>query len=195
MEEASELIMSVSLGDRNAVNKLLPLVYDELRAIAARRLQQERADHTLQATALVNEAYLRMADQTKVNWQGKAHFCAVAATMMRRILVDHARQKDAAKRQGASKQVAFESAYLPDLTPEPVDIVIVDDLLQQLATLNERHARVFELRCFGGMDVKQTASVMEVSEATVKNYWRYARAWLASQLNSDSTNPGQSPTP
>ncbi len=195
MEEASELIMSVSLGDRNAVNKLLPLVYDELRAIAARRLQQERADHTLQATALVNEAYLRMADQTKVNWQGKAHFCAVAATMMRRILVDHARQKDAAKRQGASKQVAFESAYLPDLTPEPVDIVIVDDLLQQLATLNERHARVFELRCFGGMDVKQTASVMEVSEATVKNDWRYARAWLASQLNSDSTNPGQSPTP
>ena len=185
MEQASELIMSVSLGDRNAVNKLLPLVYDELRAIAARRLQEERADHTLQATALVNEAYLRMADQTKVNWQGKAHFCAVAATMMRRILVDHARQKNAAKRQGASQQIAFECTHLPDLTPEPVDVVLVDDLLEQLASLNERHARVFELRCFGGMDVKQTASILKVSEATVKNDWRFARAWLASQLNPE----------
>ena len=120
VEQASELIMSVSLGDQNAVNKLLPLVYDELRAIAARRLQEERADHTLQATALVNEAYLRMADQTKVNWQGKAHFCAVAATMMRRILVDHARQKNAAKRQGRRNRLPLSVLIYRILRQNPL---------------------------------------------------------------------------
>lgn len=153
--------------------------------MAALRLQDERADHTLQPTALVNEAFLRLADQTRVNWQGKAHFCAVAATMMRRVLVDHARKRNAGKRHGNLQRVQYEETVLPDISGDPVDMVVVDDLLERLAELNARHARVFELRCFGGLDVKETATVLDVSIATVKNDWRFARAWLASQLNPD----------
>lgn len=150
--------------------------------MAAVRLQEERADHTLQPTALVNEAFLRLADQTQVNWQGKAHFCAMAATMMRRVLVDHARKRNAGKRHGNFQRVQYEETVLPDISADPVDMLIVDDLLERLAELNPRHARVFELRCFGGLDVKETATILDVSVATVKNDWRFARAWLASQL-------------
>jgi RNA polymerase sigma factor (TIGR02999 family) len=182
--QTTDLLLSISAGDRNAIHQLMPLVYDELRAIAASRLKHERADHTLQPTALVNEAFLRLADQTRVNWQGKAHFCAVAATMMRRILVDHARRKNAGKREAGGVQIPLQDTLLPSISPDPVDVVAVNDLMEQLAGVNPRQAQVFELRCFGGLDVKETAAVLEVSEATVKNDWRFARAWLASQLDS-----------
>jgi RNA polymerase sigma-70 factor, ECF subfamily len=185
LNETTKLILSAAHGDGVAVDDLLPIVYDELRAMAARRLQNERTDHTLQPTALVNEAFLRLADQTQVDWQGKAHFCAVAATMMRRVLLDHARKRAAVKRQGDLKRVPFEETLLPDISSKPVDIVMLNDLMARLAELNPRHARVFELRCFGGLNVKETAVVLDVSEATVKNDWRFARAWLASQLGPE----------
>ena len=178
MPQTTELLLSISSGNRNAIQQLMPLVYDELRAIAAKRLKQERSDHTLQPTALVNEA---------VDWQGKAHFCAVAATMMRRILVDHARRRNAVKREAGGHQVPLQDTLLPSMSPEPVDVVAVNDLMEQLAKVNPRQAQVFELRCFGGLDVKETAAVLDVSEATVKNDWRFARAWLASQLASEES--------
>jgi RNA polymerase sigma factor (TIGR02999 family) len=182
--QTTDLLLSISAGDRNAIHQLMPLVYDELREIAASRLKRERVDHTLQPTALVNEAFLRLADQTRVNWQGKAHFCAMAATMMRRILVDHARRKKADKRGAEGQRMPLRETLLPAMSSQPVDVVAVDDLMEQLAGVNPRQAQVFELRCFGGLDVKETAAVLEVSEATVKNDWRFARAWLASQLHS-----------
>ncbi len=184
MPQTTDLLLSISAGDRNAIHQLMPLVYDELREIAASRLKRERVDHTLQPTALVNEAFLRLADQTRVNWQGKAHFCATAATMMRRILVDHARRKKADKRGAEGQRMPLRETLLPAMSSQPVDVVAVDDLMEQLAGVNPRQAQVFELRCFGGLDVKETAAVLEVSEATVKNDWRFARAWLASQLHS-----------
>lgn len=182
MKPATSLLLSLTAGDRSSIDQLMPLVYEELRNIAARRLRQERTDHTLQPTALVNEAFLRMADQKDVDWQGKAHFCAVAANMMRRILVDHARQRNAQKRQGGRQQVSLQETLLPAVSSQPVDIVALDDLLDQLAAFNERQAKVFELRCFGGLEVTETAKVLDVSAATVKNDWRFARAWLASQM-------------
>ncbi|MCR9198030.1 MAG: sigma-70 family RNA polymerase sigma factor [Planctomycetaceae bacterium] len=185
MKPATSLLLSLTAGDRSSIDQLMPLVYEELRNIAARRLRQERTDHTLQPTALVNEAFLRMADQKDVDWQGKAHFCAVAANMMRRILVDHARQRNARKRQGGRQQVSLQETLLPAVSSQPVDIVALDDLLDQLAALNERQAKVFELRCFGGLEVTETAQVLEVSAATVKNDWRFARAWLASQMTEE----------
>ena len=187
MPQTTELLLSISSGNRNAIQQLMPLVYDELRAIAANRLKQERSDHTLQPTALVNEAFLRLADQTRVDWPGKAHFCAVAATMMRRILVDHARRRNAVKREAGGHQVPLQDTLLPSMSPEPVDVLAVNDLMEQLAEVNPRQAQVFELRCFGGLDVKETAAVLDVSEATVKNDWRFARAWLASQLASEES--------
>lgn len=184
MQQTTNLLISLSAGDRGAIDQLMPLVYDELRAIAANRLQHERRDHTLQPTALVNEAFLRLADQTRVNWQGKAHFCAVAARMMRRILVDHARRKHAAKRESGGQHISLQETLLPAVSDSPLDMVEVDDLMEQLSRLSPRQAQVFELRCFGGLEVRETAAVLDVSEATVKNDWRFARAWLASQLKT-----------
>lgn len=178
----TDLLFSISAGERNAIHQLIPLVYDELREIAASQLKHERVDHTLQPTALVNEAFLRLVGQTRVQWQGKAHFRAVAATIMRRILVDHARHRKADKRTTEGQRVPLHDTLLPSVSPQPVDVVAVNDLLEQLAGMNRRQAQVFELRCFGGLDVKETAEVMEVSEATVKNDWRFARSWLTSQL-------------
>jgi len=182
MKEVTRLLNSLSAGHRGSIDQLMPLVYEELHAIAARRLGQERNDHTLQPTALVNEAFLRMADQQQVDWQGKAHFCAVAARMMRRILVDHARHRHAEKRRGDRRQVPFQETLLPAVSSQPVDVVALNDLLDRLAAHNARQAQVFELRCFGGLEVKETAEVLDVSAATVKNDWRFARAWLASQI-------------
>lgn len=188
-QETTNLILSVSQGNRDAIDALLPVVYDELRAIAANALKHERSDHTLQPTALVNEAFLRLADQTQVNWQGRAHFCAIAAKMMRRVLVNHARRKLASKRQGHAVHVTFADTMLPAVSADPVDVIALDDLMERLAELNPRHARVFELRCFGGLGVKETSQVMNVSQATVKQDWRFARAWLASQLAPEPDGP------
>jgi RNA polymerase sigma factor (TIGR02999 family) len=183
--ETTRLLLGAAKGDKASTDALLPLVYDELRAIAEHKMRAERASHTLQPTALVNEAFLRLVDQTRVEWQSRAHFCAVAANMMRRILVDHARRRSTEKRGSGKQPVALDEAFAPSRSQDPVDIVALDDLLNHLATLNERHARVVELRFFGGLTVPETAHALDVSPATVKNDWRAARAWLLSQL-SDS---------
>lgn len=171
-------------GDRSAAGKLFPMVYDELRALAAARLVQERRDHTLQATALVHEAYIKLIDQTRVTWQSKIHFMAVAAQVMRRILVDHARARDAGKRGGGAARATLTDTVAPSTEP-PLDLLDLDAALSELATLDERQARVIELRFFAGLDVAQTAEVLGVSERTIKNDWRFARAWLQHRLASD----------
>lgn len=185
-EETTRLLLRACQGDRGAVDALLPLVYDQLHEIAERKMRSERGDHTLQPTALVHEAFLRLVDQQRVQWQGRAHFCAVAANMMRRILVDHARRRASQKRGAGVGRVPLDDA--PGLSggQDPVDIVALDDLLDELARLNERHARVVELRFFTGLDVNETAHVLDVSPATVKNDWRAARAWLMAHLGTRS---------
>lgn len=186
--ETTRLLLEACRGQRASVEALLPLVYDELKAIAAQKLRGERRDHTLQPTALVHEAFLRMVDQTRVQWQGRAHFCAVAASMMRRILVDHARAKAAEKRGAGRRELPLLETIGLAKERNPVDIVALDDLLAELARLNERHARVVELRFFGGLNVEETAHTLGVSPATVKNDWRAARAWLLAQLSNDTPN-------
>jgi RNA polymerase sigma-70 factor, ECF subfamily len=181
--ETTRLLLEACQGQRAAMEALLPLVYDQLKAIAVQRLRNERRDHTLQPTALVHEAFLRMVDQSRVQWQNRAHFCAVAASMMRRILVDHARHRAAEKRGAGRRDVPLLETLGLAKGRNPVDIVALDDLLKELSRLNERHARVVELRFFGGLTVEETAHTLDVSPATVKNDWRTARAWLLTQLS------------
>jgi RNA polymerase sigma factor (TIGR02999 family) len=185
-DDTTRLLDKARRGDQAAIESLLPRVYDELKAIATAKMRAEPADHTLQPTALVNEAFLRLVDQQRTDWQGSTHFCAVAASMMRRILVDHARRKAAGKRGAKARHVVLDEAFAPTRGGNPVDIVALDDLLQQLTQLNSRHARVVELRCFGGLGVKETAHALGVSPATVKNDWRVARAWLMRQLSENN---------
>lgn len=177
-EDTTHLLLKSCRGDREALDLLLPLVYEELHRIAEQNMRDERSDHTLQPTALVNEAFLRMMDQNRVQWQGRAHFCAVAANMMRRILIDHARRRAAQKRGANAARIPLDDALGLARGQRPVDLVALDDLLEELARLNARHARVVELRFFTGLDVNETAHVLGVSPATVKNDWRAARAWL-----------------
>ncbi len=195
-QDPTQLTLNLSQGDSAAAQDLLPLLYEELHALAVSSLRRERPDHTLQPTALINEVFLRMVDQTRVDWQGKAHFCAVAATMMRRVLVDHARKHTAEKRGGGNAANIASGLPLDHLlstnASSPVDVVILDDLMEQLAKRNPRHAQIAELRCFGGLTVSEVAQVLNVSEATVKNDWRFARAWLAAQLRPDQDHDQQS---
>ncbi len=163
----------------------MPLVYDELRGLAAARLAAERSDHTLQPTALVHEAYLKLVGQQDANWKGRAHFFAVAAQAIRRILIDHARKHRAIKR-GAGRRVTLSG--VDDLPGQSdVDIVALDDALRRLAEKSERQARVVELRFFGGLSVEQAAQVLDVSPGTIKGDWRFARAWLAQQLDDGAS--------
>jgi len=185
-DETTRLLQNICQGDRGSVEALIPLVYDELKAIAARKLRDERPDHTLQPTALVHEAFLRLVDQTQVQWQGRAHFCAMAANMMRRILIDHARRRAAQKRGAGLNKITLDEAGALAAATDPTELVALDDLLNELGELNERHARVVELRFFAGLDVNETAHVLNVSPATVKNDWRAARAWLMSRLSDET---------
>lgn len=170
---------------------LADAVYAELRALAAHYLQQERVGHTLQPTALVHEAYLRLAEQTRAKWQSKAHFVAVAAEIMRRVLVDHARAAGALKRGGPNRRVTLDTSAIDSERPE-IDLLALDDALKRLAALEERHARVVELRFFGGLSVPQTAEILGVSTRSVENDWHMARAWLRREL-TDSASLGTSP--
>ncbi|UUO06343.1 sigma-70 family RNA polymerase sigma factor [Blastopirellula sp. J2-11] len=176
------LLAALSRGETGAAEKLLPLVYSELKGIAGRQMQRERADHTLQPTALVHEAYLKLIDQSRVQWQGRTHFCAIAANIMRRILVDHARGRNAAKRGAGAQKIAIDENLTPDEPSREVDLVALDDALERLAQLNPRHARIVELRYFGGLTVEETAATLDISASTVKNDWRAAKAWLLTQL-------------
>lgn len=181
-EDVQQLLQSLAEGDSQAAEGLLPVLYQELKAIASRHMQGERADHTLQATALVHEAFLKLIDQSRVKWQGKAHFCAVASNIMRRILVDHARSKNAAKRGKGVQRITLDERLLQEGSSDEVDLIELDERLTELASLHPRQARVVEMRYFAGMSVEETAAALDVSVSTVKGDWRIARAWLASRL-------------
>ena len=175
------LLLEWGRGDEGALERLIPLVHRELHGIARRCMAGERAGHTLQATVLVNEAYLRLVEGKDVKWQDRAHFLAVAARVMRRILVDHARACRAQKRGGPATKVTFDEALV--VTNEPrEDFVALDDALKDLAAFDERKSRVIELRFFGGLSVEETAVVLKVSPATVMGDWRLAKAWLQREM-------------
>jgi RNA polymerase sigma factor (TIGR02999 family) len=178
----TDLLVAWSEGDKAAYDKLVPLVYDELHRLAHRHMSGERPGHTLQTTALVDEAYLRLVDQ-KVHWQNRSHFFAIAAQTMRRILVDYARQRRFAKRGGASQQVDFDEAMLM-ARERSTELLALDDALKRLAEFDERKSRVVELRFFGGLTVDETAKVLGISPNTVDRDWSTARAWLYKEVTS-----------
>ena len=174
-------------GDEGALERLIPLVHGELHRIAKRHIARERADHSLQATALVNEAYLRLVDAHDVAWQDRAHFLAVSARVMRHILVDHARARHYQTRGGDAQRVTFDESLAVTTEPGP-DLVALDEALQALAKFDERKSRVIEMRFFGGLTVEETASVLKVSPATVMGDWRLAKAWLRCEMRGDSAH-------
>ncbi|MEP7212994.1 MAG: sigma-70 family RNA polymerase sigma factor [Acidobacteriota bacterium] len=173
-----------SSGKQEALDMLMPVVYAELHRQAASYLRRERIGHTLQATALINEAYVRLIEQRGVNWQNRAHFFGIAAQAMRRILVDHARSRHRNKRGGNDENLPLEAAeFATGATGTNIDLIALDDALTRLAKMDERQSRIVELRFFSGMSVEETAEVLGVSTATVKNDWRAAKAWLFQELN------------
>ncbi len=175
------ILQEWSDGDPDAPARLMPLVYAELRRLARDYLRRERSDHTLQPTALVHEAYLRLVDQTRLTWQNRAHFYGIAAQLMRRILVDHARTHGAQKRGGATQKLSLDEARF---SPEerPADLLALDEALKALAETDERKARVVELRFFGGLNMEETAEVLQVSEKTIRRDWQMAKLWLHREL-------------
>jgi len=179
----TDLLVAWSDGDKQAYDKLMPLVYDELHRLAHRYMSRERPGHTLQTTALLGEAYLRLVDQ-KVRWQNRSHFFAIAAEVMRRILVDYARQRTYAKRGGGAHQVELDEALLM-ARDRSAQLIALDDAMKRLAEFDERKAQVVELRFFGGLSVEETAEVLKISVNTVKRDWSTARAWLFKEVTSD----------
>jgi RNA polymerase sigma factor (TIGR02999 family) len=179
----TQLLSAWSEGDKAALEQLMPMVYQELHRLAARHLAHERPGHTLQTTALVHEAFLRLTDQKRVRWQNKAHFLGIAAQMMRRILVDYARGRRYAKRGGGAAVVLLEEAAMVSVE-RAADLVAVDDALTRLSELDARKGRVVELRFFGGLSVEETAEVLHVSPNTVLREWRTAKAWLHRELSA-----------
>ena len=177
----TELLLAWSEGEQTALDKLVPLVYAELRRIAHRYLNRERRGHTLQTAELVNEAYLRLIDATQVRWQDRAHFFAISAQLMRRILVDLARSRRYLKRGGGAQRTSFDEALVVSPAPRG-DLVALDDALVALAAKDERKSRVVELRFFGGLSVEETAEVLKVSPDTVHRDWKLAKAWLARKM-------------
>jgi RNA polymerase sigma factor (TIGR02999 family) len=171
-----------SNGDREALDKLIPIVYQELRRQAARYLRREHPGHTLQTTGLIHEAYLRLIDQRSVQWQNRAHFFAISAQLMRRILVDHARSREAAKRGGSDIKLPLEDGMIASEVRE-VDLVALDEALERLAAIDPQQGHVVELRFFSGLSVEETAEVLGVSQRTVKRDWNVAKAWLRREIS------------
>jgi RNA polymerase sigma factor (TIGR02999 family) len=178
-------------GNAEALERLMPLVYDELRALASRYLSRERRDHTLQTTGLVHEAYLKLAGQREVDWQNRAHFFGIAAQLMRRILVDHARRDRRAKRGGHAVHLSLDDAdpSAPKAAVDAIDVYALDRALSRLEGLDPQQGRVVELRFFGGMTIEEAAVVTGLSSATVKREWAVARAWLYRELTGESGAP------
>jgi RNA polymerase sigma factor (TIGR02999 family) len=181
-KQITQMLVDWGNGDQAALEKLTPLVYHELHRLAHRYMRQERPGHTLQTSALVNEAYVRLIDWKNVQWQNRAHFLAVSAQIMRRILVDFARSRDYAKRGGGARQVSLEEAAIVS-GERSADLVALDEALNALAQLNERQSRVVELRFFGGLELEEIAEVLKVSVGTVRRDWSLARAWLHRELS------------
>lgn len=182
--EITQLLIGWGRGDEKALERLMPLVYDELRRIAGRFMRRQDSDHTLQATALVNEAYMRLIDSSRVNWQNRTHFFAICAQLMRRILVDFARRKNSLKRGGDRVQIT-----LSERVEQPIenseDLVALDEALTRLAQFSPRQARIVELRYFAGLTDEQIADTLEISSRTVRRDWSVARAWLYRELNQE----------
>lgn len=182
-EGVTQLLVDWSNGDQSALDKLMPVVYDELRRLASNYLRRERAGHTLQPTALVNEAYLKLVDQRKARWHNRAQFFGVAAQLMRRILVDHARVRQAQKR-GGSDQQQLSLSQADRIAEKPdIDLLALHEALNDLALIDEQQARIVELRFFGGLTIEETAEVLDISHATVERDWTLARAWLRRELS------------
>lgn len=183
--EVTQLLVAWSNGDSSARDALMPLVHDELRRLAHRYMDRERGNHTLQTSALVNEAYLRLIDQKNVHWQNRAHFFGIAARMMRRILVDYARKRGFAKRGGNLQPVPLDEAMI--VSPErAAEVVALDDALNCLAELDQRKSQIIELRFFGGLSIDETAEVLGVSSGTVMRDWTFAKAWLRREITKQN---------
>ena len=178
----TQLLIGWGKGDKDALDQLVPIVYDELRRQAARYLRRERVGHTLQTTALIHEAYLRLIDQKNVEWQNRAQFFGIAAQLMRRILVDHARTKKRAKRGGSDIRVSFAEAETSAKAQE-LDVVALSEALDRLEQIDEQQSKIVELRFFSGLTVEETAAVLDISPATVKRDWSMAKAWLHRELS------------
>jgi len=186
-QQITQLLLAWGEGDERALGELMPLVYDELRKVAARHLRRLRPGQTMQTTALVNEAYLRLIDSSRVRWQNRAHFFAVSAQLMRRILVDFARQRQNLKRGGGAQQVSLDEAMV--IAPERgADLIALDDALTRLAELNGRQAQVVELRYFGGLSEEESAEALKVSLRTVQRDWNLARLWLYRELRQEGAD-------
>lgn len=177
------LLLAWSDGRRDALEELLPIVYDELRRIASRYLRRESQNHTLEPTALVHEAYLRLIDQRRVRWRNRAHFYGVSAQIMRRILVDHARAERADKRGGRTAHVTIGDVDIAAPPAHDVDVVALDEALQRLAAFDRQQARIVELRYFGGLTIEEVAEVLGLSAATIVREWTVAKAWLRAELS------------
>jgi len=182
--EVTQLLIDWSNGDRAALDALVPLVEEELRRLAHRYMGRERVDHTLQTTALVNEAYVRLVNRKNVKWQNRAHFFGIAAQLMRTILVDHARSRASAKRGGAAGKLQLDEALVVS-EQKASEVIALDDALNQLALMDAQQSRIVELRFFGGLTVEETAEVLHLSPATIKREWSTAKAWLYHQLASE----------
>jgi len=182
-QEITQLLLHWSDGDKSALDQLVPLVYPELRRLAKRHMAREDPAHTLQTSALINEAYLKLVDQQNINWQNRAHFFAVAAQVMRHILVDHARTRNYAKRGGGAPKLPLDEAVA--LTEQRAEeLIALDDALRDLARLDARRSQIIELRFFGGLTLEETAEVMDMSPSTVQREWRAAKAWLHHTMTS-----------
>ncbi len=186
----TQLLMEWRNGDRQALDALIPIVYDELRAIARRYMNRERSGHTLQTAALINEAYLRLVDKQDIAWQNRTHFFAISARIMRNLLVDHARARQMEKRGGGAVQVSLNEAIAGSEPEMTVDMLSLDEALTRLAEFDERKARIVELRFFGGLSADETAEALDLSEITIKREWLKAKAWLFRELGG--TEPPQS---
>ena len=190
-DKVTGLLIAWSGGNREALERLIPLVHDELHLLAERYMQRERRDHTLQPTALIHEAYFHLVDQNRVQWQNRAHFFGVAARVMRHITLNHARHHRAAKRGGGMLTVSLDESVAGNLAEGPtIDIIELDDALTRLAALDPQQSQLVELRFFGGLTIEETAEVLRISTATVKREWRTARAWLQCQMQPSPMQPG-----
>ena len=191
--QITQLLVRWREGDQRALDELMPLVYDELHRLAAHYLRGERRGHTLQTSALVNEAYLRLAGQEETQWQNRAHFFAIAAQAMRRILVDHARRRSNQKRGGDAHKVSFDEGLIVS-TERAAELVALDEALARLAEIAPRKSQIVELRFFGGLSIEETAEVLKVSPGTVMRDWTFAKAWLLREIvGGDRTDPECAP--
>ena len=186
LTEATKILSEVTSGDASATERLFQLLYDDLHSLAAQFLRREKPGHTLQPTALLHEAYMKLIDQSRVDWKGKTHFFAVGAQVMRRVLVDHARGRQRAKRGGGRQRITLDEEVA--LSPQrDEDLLAMDEALAKLAELNPRQATIVEMRFFGGLTVAEVADVLGVSKRTVENDWTMVRAWLRRELSQDES--------